>query len=342
MMEIKSLPTVTLLIVVRNEKNYIEKSLESLLKQTYSKKLTEIIIVDGMSTDGTRELLERKLKELQGRCIDIKIIDNPKFILASGWNMGIKSAKGDIVCRIDTHSEICSNYVEIGVKELLKRQEEKVVCVGGVLENTGEGVIGEVVADLFSSKFGMGNSAFRTGVKEPKYTDTAVFGLYWKWIFDKIGHFNEALKRNQDIDLHDRILKSGYKFLTHPDMKIKYYVRNTIWGLIKKAFGDGYWIIASSKSYLRHRVPFYFVLYLLSILFILLITNSISLLWIRYVYLIPLIMYTLLLFFFSIKDGKSLIRKLLLLFLFPTFHISYGLGSFKALLDRFIFKRIKE
>jgi glycosyltransferase involved in cell wall biosynthesis len=339
-MEIKNLPAVTLLIVVRNERNYIEKSLESLLKQTYPKELTEIIIVDGMSTDGTRELLEKKIKELQDRGIDIKIIDNPKLILASGWNIGIKNAKGDIVCRIDTHSEICPTYVEIGIRELLKRQEEKVICIGGVLENTGEGVIGEAIADLFSSRFGMGNSAFRTGVKEPKYTDTAVFGLYWKWIFDKIGYFNEALKRNQDIDLHDRILKAGYKFLTHPEMKIKYYVRNTILGLVKKAFGDGYWIIASSKSYLRHRVPFYFVLYLLSILFVFLITSATSLLWIRYAYLIPLILYTLFLFSFSIKDGKSLIRKLLLLFLFPTFHISYGLGSFKALLDRFIFKRV--
>jgi len=341
-MEIKSLPTITLLIVVRNEKNYIEKSLNSLLKQTYPKELTEIIIVDGMSSDGTREIVKKVIEELRRTGISIRMINNPQYILASGWNIGIKNAKGEIVCRIDTHSEIYPDYVEIGVRELLKRKEEKVVCVGGVLENVGDGKMGESIADLFSSKFGMGNSAFRIGVRRPKYTDTAVFGLYWKWIFEKVGYFNEALKRNQDIDLHDRILKEGYKFMTHPDMRIKYYVRNTIRDLMKKAFGDGYWIIASSKSYLRHRVPFYFVLYLLSIPFILLITNSISLLWIRYVYLIPLIMYTLFLFFFSIKDGKSLIRKLLLLFLFPTFHISYGLGSFKAILDMFIFKRVEE
>ena len=123
-------------------------------------------------------------------------------------------------------------------------------------------------------------------------------------------------------------------------MKIKYYVRNTISGLIKKAFGDGYWVIASSKSYLRHRIPLYFVLYLLFIPFVFLITNTTSLQRIRYAYLIPLILYALLLIFFSIKDGKSLSKKLLLLFLFPTFHISYGLGSFKALLGKFISKRL--
>jgi glycosyltransferase involved in cell wall biosynthesis len=334
------LPVITLLIVVRNEKDYILKALNSLLNQTYPKKSTEIIIVDGMSNDGTREIIREKITELQKAGIDIKMIDNPKHILASGWNIGIKSSKGDVVCRIDTHSEICSDYVEIGIRELLNRQKERVVCVGGVLENIGEGIIGGAIADLFSSKFGMGNSAFRTGVKEPKYTDTAVFGLYWKWIFDKVGYFDESLRRNQDIDLHDRILKAGYRFLTHPSMKIKYYVRNTISGLIKKAFGDGYWVIASSKSYLRHRIPLYFVLYLLFIPFVFLITNTTSLQWIRYAYLIPLILYALLLIFFSIKDGKSLSKKLLLLFLFPTFHISYGLGSFKALLGKFISKRL--
>uniref|UniRef100_A0A7C3RK94 Glycosyltransferase family 2 protein n=1 Tax=Dictyoglomus thermophilum TaxID=14 RepID=A0A7C3RK94_DICTH len=342
MLEISYLPFITLLIVVRNERSYIQKSLNSLLNQTYPKELIEIIIVDGMSSDGTRELVKKVIEELRRTGISISMINNPQYILASGWNIGIKNAKGEIVCRIDTHSEIYPDYVEIGVRELLKRKEEKVVCVGGVLENVGDGKIGESIADLFSSKFGVGNSAFRTGVKEPKYTDTAVFGLYWKWIFDEIGYFNEALKRNQDIDLHDRILKLGYKFLTHPDMKIKYYVRNNISGLIKKAFGDGYWVVASSRSYLRHKVPFYFVLYLLSLLFIILITNSTNLLWIRYIYMMPLIIYTLFLFFFSIKDGKSLIRKLLLLFLFPIFHISYGLGSFKALLDRYILERVKE
>jgi glycosyltransferase involved in cell wall biosynthesis len=337
-----SLPFVTLIIVVRNEKNYIEKSLESLLRQTYPKELTEIIIVDGLSTDGTREILEKKIEELKNKDIDINIIDNQKYILASGWNLGIRNAKGDIVCRIDTHSEIYPNYVELGIKELLKRKDEKVVCVGGVLENVGNGKIGGSIADLFSSKFGMGNSAFRTGVKSPKYTDTAVFGLYWKWIFDKVGYFDENLKRNQDIDLHDRILKAGYKFITHPDMKIKYYVRNTIKDLIKKAFGDGYWVIASSKSYLRHRIPLFFVTYLLAIPIILLIFSGNDLIWIRIFYLVPLVIYVMLLLFFSLKDGKNIFRKIMLLLLFPIFHISYGLGSLKALFDKFIIKRSKK
>lgn len=330
-------PLVTLLIVTRNEKEYIEKSLLSLINQTYPKELIEIIIVDGMSTDGTREFLYKKVIELRQKGINIKLLDNPNKILASGWNIGIKNAKGDIVCRIDTHSEISPNYVEIGVNELLKRRKEQVVCVGGVLKSKGKGVMGKAIADLFSSKFGMGNSAFRVGVKEPKFTDTAVFGLYWKWIFDEVDYFNESLERNQDIDLHYKILKRGYKFLTHPEMKAIYYVRNNISSMIKKAFGDGYWAIASGKAYFRHKVPLYFVLYVISFFIVSMVSYFLKLYNLLLLFSLPLMMYIFLLLFFSLKDGKGY-SKFLLLFLFPAFHVSYGLGSLIAYLDKFIKK----
>ena len=336
----KKFPHVTLLIVVRNEKEYIKKSLNSLLNQTYPKENTEIIIVDGMSTDGTREWLQNRIKDLRKKGISIKLLDNPKHILASGWNIGIKNATGDVVCRIDAHSEICLPYVKKGINELLKRKNKEVICVGGILKNIGSGVTGKSIANLFSSRFGVGNSCFRIYINKPKFTDTAVFGVYWKWIFDKIGYFDESLERNQDIALHNKILKNGYRFITHPDMEIRYYVRDTISKLIKKAFGDGYWTIYSQKSYLRHKIPLFFILYILSIPFILLSTFYLSLFW-RYLYLLPCIFYIFLSIFFSIKDGQSY-RRFLLPFFFLIFHISYGLGSFKGIVDKLILKKFKQ
>lgn len=333
----KKFPYVTLLIVIKNEKKYIDRSLSSLLNQTYPKEKTEIIIVDGMSTDGTREWLQNRIKELRGKGIGIKLLDNPKYILASGWNIGIKNAIGDVVCRIDAHSEIYPHYVNSGINELLKRKNENVICVGGVLENIGSGVVGETIADLFSSRFGIGNSGFRIIINKPKFTDTAVFGLYWKWIFNKIGYFDESLGRNQDIALHFRIIKNGYKFVTHPDMRIKYYVRDTISKLIKKAFGDGYWTIYSQKSYLRHKIPLFFILYLLSIPLVLVMMFYFSCFW-YYLYLFPCIFYIFLSIFFSIKDGQAY-RRFLLPFFFLIFHISYGLGSFKGVIDKLILKK---
>jgi len=332
------IPLITLIIVTRNERDFLKKSLQSLLIQSYPKELTEIIIVDGMSTDGTREALLENRDNIGSNGTNIKIFDNPKLILAYGWNIGIKNAAGDIVCRIDAHSELYPDYIEIGVNELLKRKADRVACVGGILENVGKGRIGSAIADLFSSRFGVGNSTFRVGLKEPKYTDTAVFGLYWKWIFGEVGYFNESLVRNQDIDLHDRILKAGYKLLTHPGMKATYHVRNSFSGLIKKAFEDGYWVVASGKSYMRHRVPLYFVLYLIFFFVPLLLGQNRGLFGIKFLISIPLIAYVLLCILFSLKDGKK-VDRFLLLFLFPLFHVSYGLGSLTASLERIFHKK---
>lgn len=336
----KNLPKVTLLIVVRNERGFIEKSLESLLQQAYPKELMEIIIVDGMSTDGTKEWFQSTVEELQVKGVDIKLLDNPKYILASGWNIGIKNASWDIVCRIDAHSEIDSNYVITGVRTLLERNQENVICVGGILKNEGIGFLGKAIATLYSSRFGVGNSVFRVGINKPIFTDTAVFGLYRKWIFDEVGYFDENLERNQDIALHFNISKKGYKFITHPDMKIKYYVRNTTAELIKKAFGDGYWVIASEKSYLRHKVSLFFILYLFSIPIIFWAFKLCSLSILFYFYLFPLFLYLSLSLYFGLKSGEYL-NKLLLPFLFLTFHISYGIGSLKAITDKYIWKKLQ-
>ncbi|WP_281950372.1 glycosyltransferase family 2 protein [Nitrosophilus kaiyonis] len=324
---------VSVIIVVRNEEKYIVECIRSIEKQFEDNNIWELLIVDGMSEDRTRELAENYLKNKKFRW---KIVENPKKILASGWNIGIKLAIGKYVIRPDAHSKLCKNYIKEGVSSL-KQLDEKVACVGGVLKNVGEGFWGEVIADLFSSKFGVGNSAFRTGVKKLEFTDTSVFGLYKRDIFDKVGLFNENLKRNQDIELHKRISNEGYKFVTNPNMKAKYFVRNNVKDLVKKAFSDGYWIIASSKSYIRHKIPLLFVSYLISIPIFL---KFIDIEWFDLLYLLPLILYFILVLIFSLNDGKSY-RKFLLFFLFPIFHISYGLGSLKALIDKLIMRMRK-
>ena len=328
----KNFPYVTLLIVVRNEIEYIDRSLNSLLNQTYSKENSEIIIVDGMSTDGTRQWLQNRIKELRGKGINIKWLDNPKHILASGWNIGIKNATGEVVCRIDAHNEICPDYIRIGIKELLKRKHENVVCVGGVEQNIGYGIIGGSIANLYSSAFGVGNAVYRIGINKSTFTDTSKCGLYWKWIFNKIGYFDESLERNQDIAFHSEILKNGYRFITNPDMKIRYYVRNTISKFIKKAFGDGYWITYSQKSYLRHKIPMLFILYLFCIPVLLYLLNF------SIIGLVPLGLYFVLAFYFAIKDGKFYSKFILPVFFF-IFHVSYGLGSFKGLINMLIKRR---
>jgi glycosyltransferase involved in cell wall biosynthesis len=284
-----------------------------------------------MSTDGTREYLSQKvglLKRKQKR--RIKIFDNPQKIISTGLNIGIKKARGDIIWRIDGHSEVAPDYLEKGVKRLLSHQKDKVVCVGGQLESVGQNFWGKILADLYSSLWGVGNSTFRLGTNKPTFSDTAVFGLYWKWIFEKVGYFDETLIRNEDVTLHSKIIKAGYKFLTDPNCRAKYYVRKDIFKFIRKTWSDGYWITASKVAYLRHKIPLLFLLYLISC--------PISFLFLKHsllkgFYFFPLFLYFLLSLFFSFKDGKTFFNKVALVFTFPFFHLTYGLGSFAGLLS---------
>ena len=324
------LPVVSLLLVVRNEKDAAGRAIASLTQQDYPTDKVEYIFVDGMSTDGTRSVLEEWERKLAEQGARIQLLDNPRRILAAGWNIAIQNATGEVVCRIDAHSELDQKYILTGVNELLKPDNRDVAAVGGVSVNVGIGIWGKAIADLFSSAFGVGNAAHRIGVLQPRTTDTAMYALYWKRIFKEAGLFNENLKRNQDIEMHKRIRALGYRFVTHPDMKAIYYVRGDPMSLAKKAFGDGYWV-ALGGFYPRHMVPGVFTAYLALVLL-----NPLAEL--RFVEL-PMIAYAAMNLWFSAVDGSSILSKILLPLLYTIFHISYGLGTWKALIDKAI-KRI--
>ena len=319
-------PKVTLLIVVRNESGYIEKSLQSLLDQTYPKELTEIIIVDGMSTDGTKEFLKKKVEKVREVGLSVKFLDNPKKILAAGWNLALEHSSGEMVCRIDGHSVISDDYVAVGVSELLERTEEKIAAVGGWLTHLGQGMIGQSIACLLSSRFGVGNSPFRQQPKKPTYTDTVVYAVYWKRVFEKLGSFDERMERSQDIVFHKKMREHDYAFITHPKMKIKYYVRSTFEKFVKKAFMDGVWAVLPGKLYLRHVIPLFFASYtflLIGLYGLSIFNQSISNFFLLFSF--PMMCYLLMCFFFALKDGHG--YSLILFFLFPVLHLTYGIGS---------------
>lgn len=202
---------VSVIVVMRNEEEYILKCIKSIEKQFDKNDKWEIILVDGMSEDNTVRLVK---EYLNNKNINWRILQNPKKILANGWNIGIKNSNGIYVIRPDAHSELGKNYIKEALNTFGKF-DDKVVCVGGVLNNIAKGFIGEAIADLFSSKFGVGNSDFRTGVNSLKFTDKAVFGLYKKKIFDEVHTITslsglEALIRNKKVFTYGMPFYSGW------------------------------------------------------------------------------------------------------------------------------------
>ena len=176
------LPNVSVVIPIRNEEKYISRCLASILSQDYPMDKLEILAVDGMSEDGTREILNEYAKKHN----NIRVIDNPNRIVPKALNIGIKNAKGEIIARIDSHSTYASDYIAKCVAYLNKTDADN---IGGVVEHMGNGFVGHAIALSQECIFGLGGAKFRTAKKE-QYVDTVFPGVWRRKTFEKYGYFN--------------------------------------------------------------------------------------------------------------------------------------------------------
>ncbi len=320
----EKLESVSLVVPVYNEENYIENFIDSILKQDYNFNQMELIFVDGNSTDKTKELIEKKMQSMD---ISYQLLDNEKRITPISLNIGIKKAKGDIIIRLDAHSQYPQNYVTKCVYYLNNTEAENVGCL---IETISEGNVGNAIANVLSSKFGVGNSKFRTNAKSG-YVDTVPFGTFRRNLFNKIGYFDERLPRNQDSEFNYRIIKNGGKIYLFNDIKIIYHPRNTIKKLISMAMLNGKWnlftsYLAPGSMKLRHFIPFVFVISLIIGIGVLFTDWNL----IKLLFGIELALYLMLDIIFSFKNIKKqgILESVLSFLIYPIFHIMYGIGTF--------------
>lgn len=252
---------VSIVIPVYNEECYIEKCILSLLQQDYRKEQMEWIFIDGGSSDNTVLIIKKYMQKYPEL---IKLYDNPNKTVPYAMNIGIKSSVGKYIIRLDAHSEYSEDYISKCVYYLEKTDADN---VGGVIETKGKGYVGNAIALMLSSKFGVGDSKFRTNGKSG-YVDTVPFGAFRREVFTKYGLYNEKLTRNQDIELNYRIRKNGGKIYMAEDIKLKYYCRNRIKEIVAMAIKDGKWNVITMKLCpgamgIRHFVPLTFLLSLI-------------------------------------------------------------------------------
>ncbi|HEX9730422.1 MAG TPA: glycosyltransferase family 2 protein [Thermoanaerobaculia bacterium] len=241
------LPRVTVVMPVRNEERYVERSLGAVLAQDYPPELLEVLVADGMSTDGTRRLVERL-----GRGRDVRVIDNPRGIVAPGLNAAIAEARGEVVVRVDGHCEIAPDYVRRAVEHL---RRGGVAGVGGPVETVGETPLARAIAAAMSSRFGVGGSAFRVGVDAPVWADTIPFPAYPRRVLAAAGPFDEELVRNQDEEYNYRLRGAGEKLLLAPDLRSRYYSRADLRSLWRQYFQYGFWKVRVLEKHPRQMRP---------------------------------------------------------------------------------------
>ena len=148
------MPFITYIIPVRNEKFYIESTIMSIINQRHEDMLFEIIVVDGMSIDGTRA----KIEVLKKKFNEILMIDNPEKIVSSGFNRALTLSKGDFIVRVDGHSELSPDFLKNSLDQFNFTNAD---CVGGPIKHISNNIIGKSISVAQRSKFGSGGASFR-------------------------------------------------------------------------------------------------------------------------------------------------------------------------------------
>ncbi len=249
------LPLLSAILPIRNEARYITRSLNAVLAQDYPSDRIEIIVVDGMSDDGSREIVW----SIQALNPNVQLIDNPRLIVPTGMNAAMARARGEIFVRIDGHCEIERDYFRRCVEHL---QNDGVDGVGGPVETVGETELAGIIAAAMSSRFGVGDSAFRTVKDRTMLADTVAFPAYTRSIVERVGPYDEELVRNQDDDYNYRLRKIGAKVLLAVDVRSRYYSRDTIRSLWRQYFQYGYWKVRVMQKHPRQMQPRQFVPFL--------------------------------------------------------------------------------
>jgi succinoglycan biosynthesis protein ExoA len=323
---LKNFPLVTVIMPVRNEGAYMERSLRSVLAQNYPLDRIEVIIADGMSSDNTTEIV----RAFQESHPCVMLIQNPGLIAPVGLNLAIANARGEIIVRVDGHCEIAPDYVSRCVAHL---QNEGVQGVGGPIDTIGETFIARCIALAMSSKFGVGGSAFRTVRGKSMLTDTVAFPAYSRKAIERTGRYDEELVRNQDDEYNFRLRKLGGRILLAPDVHCRYYSRGSLRSLWRQYFQYGYWKVRVMQKHplqmsLRQFVPAAFIMALVaSVIASLLAGRAEPFLFLLGLYLVSNTAASL------ITAGcKSALMFVMLPVVFCVLHFSYGSGFIVGLM----------
>ena len=319
------MPRVSLIIPCYNEEKTIHLLLGAISGQTYPLNDIEVIIADGLSEDKTRSIIQEFQAAYPAPVI--KVVDNPKRIIAAALNVAIKAAGGELIMRMDAHTIPAADYVALSVQAF---DEGKGEDVGGVIDiHAGaETWIGRSIAVATRHPLGVGDARYRWA-KTPGYADTVAFGTYARATFDRIGFYDETLIVNEDYEMNARLRASGGRIWIDPAIRATYYSRPDFSSLARQYFIYGFWKFRMLQRYpqtirWRQALP---PLFVLGILMILLLSSFWQ--FARITFLCVASLYLLFLIAGSIPAVKKQKETMLILGIplaIMTMHFSWGAG----------------
>lgn len=248
---------VTVIIPCRNERSTIEQVLADLHAQSFAGTM-EVIVADGCSDDGTREILDAAVASARYR-FPLSVLTNEKRVIPSALNRAVEHASGRVIIRVDGHSRVPQTYVDEIVEALAKGAADvvgpRVRFVPG-----SDSPIAYAISTLQSSVFGTGGTASRRNISKPIRVSHAVMSCYNRSVWERIGGYDESLLTNEDFDFDYRATQSGVAVLALPSPVFQLMARSTLRGLVVQRWRYGWWKAAVIKKYpaslhLRQVIP---------------------------------------------------------------------------------------
>jgi succinoglycan biosynthesis protein ExoA len=331
---VKNTPlAVSVIIPCRDERDHIDSCLRSILAQAPPPGGFEVIVADGMSGDGTREILKR----LVGEDPRLRVIDNPGRIVSTGLNAAIREAQGRTIIRMDVHTEYASDYI---FQCLAVLRETGADNVGGPWVAKAEGLLGRAIAAAFQSPFSVGDPRGHNASYEGML-DTVYLGCWPREVFDKVGVFDEELVRNQDDEFNLRLMRAGGKIWQSPRIKSWYRPRESLRALFRQYAQYGYWKVRVIQKHrlptsIRHLIPASFVLLLTGLPLVSLAWPAVVWGWLGLLGVYSICSISASFLIAARTEWKHLP---ILPLVFACYHLGYGYGFLRGLSDFVILRR---
>jgi len=318
-------PVVSLLLAVRNEENHIIACLNSIFEQDYPSHLLEVIIADGRSTDRTGEVINELIKHKK----NYQLIDNPKIIQSSGWNLALDICNGEIISIVSGHITLPNDYVSELIDTLYRTRAD---MVGGSVNIISQTKVGQAICIAMGSAFGVGNARYRLAKVEEE-TDTVFMGFCKRSVYEKIGGYDENLIKNQDDEFSYRLRKAGGRIICNPQVKSTYISRSTYQSLWRQYFQYGFYKVRVLQKHPLQMLPRQFVplLFVLALILSLVLTAVFTWGWIAFASLVALYASANLAVSLMLAKREGWRYFWLLPPAFTTIHVSYGLGFIAGL-----------
>ncbi len=325
------MPQVSVIIPCFNEEKTIAGVLQAIHEQDFPNAELEVIIADGLSSDGTRAAIAAF--QAAHPDLPVRIVDNPRRLIPTALNLAIAAARGEVILRLDAHCVPQPGYIARSLEAL---QAGRGWNVGGVWQIApgGPGWLAAAIAAAAAHPLGVGDALYRYAT-EAQEVDTVPFGAFRRTLIAEIGGFDESLHSNEDYEFNTRIRAAGGKVWLDPQIRSLYYARSSLPALASQYARYGYWKLRMLRRYpdsLRWRQagPPAFVLILLG-----LSLGGVWFPWLHKLLLAQVVSYILLLLA-AAAERAIRARDIGLLLGMPlamaTMHISWGWAFLRSLL----------